>query len=230
MRHQRPLAWLTLAVIATTTLWVILVIVGQATAEPVQTLTEKAATLMPLGPLFYVTYLNAALITLLDAALFALLYLLCRDEAPAASLVGLVCVPMYGLSNLIAYLSQIILVPHLLRLYQAPETTQIARALLGLSLQDWPGSAVSALNLGAYALLGIPSILYAVPLASRLPGLRLGAGLLTLSGVLSLLAFAGVIVGSAVLQALTLVSGFIFLAALIMMDVRFFQTGEFHDR
>jgi hypothetical protein len=227
MRERyHTIGWLTIAVIITTAIWVVLLIIGQATAAPAPSLIDKVTALTPLGALFYVNYANAALITLLNVALFAGLYLLCREERPLWALVGLAFIPMYGLGNLVAYLSQIFVVPYLLTLYQAPETTSIALVLLDLTLQDWPGSAVAALNLGAYALLGIPSLFYGMLLTRKGARLRVGGALLALSGALSIVAFAGVALRSAVLSALSLVSGFIFLLALISIAVALFRGGK----
>lgn len=224
--RQHALGWLTIAVIVTTVVWVVLLIIGQTTSAPAATLIDKITALIPLNTVFYVNYANAALITLLNVALFAGLYLLCREASPLWAVVGLAFVPMYGLSNLVAYLSQIFVVPSLLILYQAPETTSVATVLLDLTLQDWPGSAVAALNLGAYALLGIPSLLYGGLLARISTQLRVGGALLALSGALSIVAFTGVALESAVLSAFSLASGFIFLLALISIAVVLFQAGK----
>jgi len=212
---------LTLAVALTTALWAGLMVATQATAEPVTTLEAKITSLGTLDFWFYLNYVNAALITLLTVATLAGFYLYCRDGDVLWATIGLAFVPIYGMGNLVAYLSQVFVVPGLLELYRAPETTTIAQTLLGLTIQDWPGSAIAALNGLSYAVLGIPSIIFAALMFYKSRGLRAGSALLALSGALSIVALTGVALENPTLSALTLVSGFAYLLALLLIG-RFF--------
>jgi hypothetical protein len=212
---------LTLAVVLSTALWTGLMIGTQVTAEPVTTLEAKIASLETLDFWFYLNYANAALITLLTVATLAGFYLYCRDDHAFWSTIGFAFVPIYGMGNLVAYLSQVFVVPGLLELHRAPETTAIAQTLLGLTIQDWPGSAIAALNGLSYAVLGIPSIIFATLMFRKARGLRAGSALLALSGALSIVALIGVAIENPSLSALTLVSGFIYLLALLLIS-RFF--------
>jgi len=221
--NTRALGILTVAVIVTTTIWAAIVIPDAASAGPVDTLPKAIESLGDLDFLFYFNYVNAALITLLDVAMFAGFYLYCRDHDRFWSTVAVAFVPIYGLGNLMAYLSQVFVVPRLLELYQMAETRQMGEVLLGLTLHAWPGSAVGALNALSYAILGIPSIILGVMMVRKERKLRFGGLLLAISGVLSLIAVIGVVVSSPALAAATLVSGFVFLIGLIPIGVFFLR-------
>jgi hypothetical protein len=214
---------LTIAVVATTAIWVLLLIISQASSPPAHTLHEKIVSLEGVGFLYYFNYFNAAFITLFDVAVFAGLYLYCRNYDPFWSAIGVAFVPIYGLGNLISYLSQIFVVPDLVDLYQAPEAAQIAQILLGFVIQDWSGSAIQALNGLSYAVLGIPSIIFAVIIYRRERGLRAGGVLLAISGGLSFVAFIGLAISSSILADVTLLSGFVFLIALIQIGTFFLR-------
>jgi hypothetical protein len=221
--NTRALGVLTVAVIVTTAIWVAIVIPDTASAGSVDTLSEMIESLGDLDFLFYFNYVNAALITLLDVAMFVGFYLYCRDQDRFWTTVAVAFVPIYGLGNLIAYLSQVFVVPHLLDVYHMAETRRVGEVFLGLTLHTWPGSAVGALNALSYAILGIPSIILGVMMVRKERELRFGGVLLAISGVLSLVAVIGVAVSSPVLAATTLVSGFVFLIGLIPIGVFFLR-------
>jgi hypothetical protein len=178
---------LSLAVAITTAILAVILASAEMTAVPVTTLEEKIESLGDLDFLFYLGYLDAALLTLLGVAMFTGFYLYCRDDAVYWSAMGMVFVPIYGLGNLVSYLSQVFVVPHLLALYHQPETAAIAQVLLGLTIHNWYGTAIEALNALSYAVLGIPSIIFGVIMFRKAKGLRAGSVLLALSGVLSYL-------------------------------------------
>jgi hypothetical protein len=202
-----------------TTIWVVIVVVSEATAIPVVTLAEKIGALGNLNFVFYFNYINAALITLFDVALFAGVYLYCRDDEPFWATIAVAFVPIYGLGNLLAYLSQVFMVPHLLTLYRAPETVSIATVLLGLTLHTWSGSAVEFINGLSYAILGIPSIIFSAIMFYKTKALRAGSVLLAHSGLLSIIALIGAGLQNPILTKMSLVSGFIFLIALILIGL-----------
>jgi hypothetical protein len=95
------------------------------------------------------------------------LYLFCRPAAPEWTLIGLVFVPVYCLMNLVAYLSQITLIPMLVRLRQTAEYQPTADLPLELTIQAYPASATGYFNNLAYALLGIPSIIFGIILIHK---------------------------------------------------------------
>jgi hypothetical protein len=198
-----------------TILWLVCLIAGTPPTGQPNTVTDLFSYLSDLNALFYLTYINAALITIVAIALFAALFLYIRLAAPVWSLIGMAFVPVYGCLNLVAYLSQITIVPELLRLRAMPDHQAFSEFLLQQVVQQWPHSAVFAFNNLAYALLGIPSIVFGVVILRTSFLLRTGAIPLGLSGVASILGFLGIVARNAWLAHGSLVGGVLFLLALI---------------
>jgi hypothetical protein len=91
--RDRILGWLACVLVVTTLVWVGTTIATEATSPPAPTLAGSIATLEDLNPLFSVTYLNAALITLLTTALFAGLYLYCHRHNEFWATVAVIFIP-----------------------------------------------------------------------------------------------------------------------------------------
>lgn len=208
-----------------TAIWLGLLIASMARSGPVGSFERALAAAARLDTLYYLTYANAALITLTVSALFAGLFAYCEPAGPGWSLVGFIFVPVYCLLNLVAYLSQITVVPQLLALQQTPETQATATVLLRMALQASAGSAVSVFNSLAYAVLGIPSLVYGAMLARGRGLLRAGGVLLALSGVACIVGMAGVVMQDSVLSFGSVVGGVIFLLALVPLAPAFLYTG-----
>jgi hypothetical protein len=95
--------------------------------------------------------------------------------------------------------------------------------MLRQMLQQWPGSAVSVLNNLAYAILGIPSIIFGMALSRRDRSSRLPGILLALNGVACIIGVAGVVLGSGLLAQGSIVGGTLFLLALIPLRMTFLR-------
>ena len=211
--RNKLLGTLSLICLIFTVIWLVLLIYGAATQGPVETLEQALASVAHLGLLHYLTYANATLITLSATMLFAGLYVRCKTEAPLWAAMGAAFVPIYGLLNLFAYLSQITIVPRLVALQPASDL------LLAQMVQGWPGSAVNVVNNLGYAVLGIPSIIFGLLLGKRHAPMRLAGILLALSGVASIIGMAGIVAQSPALGLGSIVGGVLFLAALIPLSV-----------
>jgi hypothetical protein len=222
----RRLGVLALTVAFLTALWAGLFVVEQATAPPAHTLADKIIAIEDNMGLFVVNYTNASLLTLLTVATLAGFAVYCWNENPLWSAVAFAFVPIYGLANTLAYLSQVFVVPGLLDLYRHPETAAVAETLLNLTIHNWDGSAVAFVNALAYAVLGIPSILLGVLMYRRGQGLRRGSLLLVLSGVMSMVALIGVGVDSAGLALMSPLGGFVYMVALILLGVNFLRQPQ----
>jgi len=203
-----------------TAVWVLLLIYLASTQGSPETGAQAVAYVANLDPLFYLTYGNAAMITLSATMLFAGLYIVLRADAPLWAAMGVAFLPVYSLLTLFSYVSQITLVPRLVALQ--PESN----VLLAQMVQAWPGSAVNVLNNLGYAVLGIPSIVFGVLLATRDVSLRLAGILLALSGVASLVGMGGIVVQNAVLSGGSIAGGLLFLAALIPLSVALLREDD----
>ncbi|MFO7583771.1 MAG: hypothetical protein R6W69_03495 [Anaerolineales bacterium] len=223
---SKLVVFLSLACLVLTALWVGLLIADMASAGPLETFEQVAAHASRLHGLFYATYLNAALLTLAAVAFFAALYAWLKPTAPDWTVVGLVFVPIYGVLNLAAYLSQVTLVPALVTLRLDPRYADAADMLLRLTLQAWPASAVAFFNGLAYAVLGIPSILFGL-LLWKYPGAqRWGGRLLALNGAACILGAIGSLSGSALLTQGVMAGGLLFLAAMFPFAWGFWKVGD----
>lgn len=218
--NHRPLGWLTMAVALTTAIWVVVIMVSMTGTQP-STFEDKIESLSNPTWLYYITYINAALITVLCTAMFSGFYLYCRDRNPLLSMLGLIFVPVYCMGCLIVYLSQIFVVPPLVVLMGNLEKAMTAKVLLEFWIQNWPGTPITILNGLSYAILGIPSILFARIMRSESKGLRFGSDLLGLSGGLSMIAFVGFVLKNPALSFLSGISGVVFLVSLVPIGLHF---------
>jgi hypothetical protein len=220
---QRALALVSLITLLGTTLWVVLMLAG---GVPPAAFDAALARVSSPGVLFYLTYLNAALLVTIPATiLMALLYTYCKPCLPDwAGRMAVIFVPVYCTLNLFAYLSQVTLVPLLADLHAQPQYSAAAEVLLRLTIQDLPGSVVGFFNGLAYAILGIPSIIFGIGLARR-PGaaLRVGGTLLALNGAACILGVAGFLAKIPALGFGTVAGGGLFFLALFPLTWAFFR-------
>jgi hypothetical protein len=201
-----------------TLLWLGMLISDNATAGPLGTFEQVAEHAARPGLLFYTTYLNAGLVTLSAVAFFAAMYAYLKPTASGWLVIGLVFVPIYGALNLVVYLSQVTLIPTLLALRLDPRYTEMVDVLLRLGLQAWLASPMAFFNGFAYAVLGIPSILFGWLLWKRTGGLRWGGVLLALNGIACILGLIGYLTGNHLLSQGILMGGVLFLLALILIS------------
>ena len=219
---MKRLGYISLFALILTVIWLAVLIASMSGAGPLDTFDQVLAHVSRLDALFYLAYVNAALIVVAATLLCCELYRLYREAAPYGALVGLAFVPVYAALNLFAYLSQITVVPSLIALRQQPEYHAAANLLLRQMIQQWPESGVAFFNGLAYAVLGIPSIIFGVLMFKRTPGLKWAGVLLALNGVACILGVIGFVVHSALLTG-TLAGGVLFLLALIPMSALSFK-------
>ena len=212
------LGTLALIVAASTLLFLVLFILGIARAGPMQTYDQVLAVTARQDALFTLAYANVILLTIAATMFFAALYVYCRSASPSWSFIGAVFIPVYTVFNLIAYFSQISVVPRLLELMDSTENRAMAEFLLRQLIQQWPESAVSIYNNLAYAILGIPSIIFGIILYQRQPALRVGGVLLALNGVACIAGIVGIMLGSSLFSWGSIVGAVFFLLALMLFS------------
>jgi hypothetical protein len=215
--NKKVLGNLALVTLVLTVFWLALLIASVATVGTPQTVAQAVAGMRQRPGLHMLTYLNAALVTLAATLFFGGLFLFYRQTAPAASLLGLLFVPVYATLNLVVYLAQVSVAPGLAALYLAPETQATAEILLSQVLQALPSSGAAFFNNLAYAVLGIPSIIFGWLLTQPPLRLRLAGVPLTLNGAACMLGLAGILLGSAFLSNGALLGGVLFLLALAVL-------------
>ncbi|HOG48455.1 MAG TPA: hypothetical protein PLJ35_14115 [Anaerolineae bacterium] len=221
----RSLGALAVTSFALTLLWLGLLVVSLVRSGLPGTFDQMLASLARPDPLYYLTYANATVLTLVVTALFAGLFAYCEPAASGWSLIGFVFVPVYCLLNLVVYLGQITVVPQLVALQQVSEYQAVATVLLRMTIQQWPGSAAGIFNNLAYAILGVPSLIYGGVLARGRGIVRLGGVLLALNGVACIMGMVGVVLQNSTLSLGSLAGGALFLLALLPLAAAFLREG-----
>jgi len=215
----RTLGVIALICLVVTVVWLALYVATTAEQGPIGSYEEALASMASLGPLHYVTYVNAALITVTATMLFAGLTVVCWPEDALWAAMASGFVPIYGLLNLFAYVSQITIVPRLVALRPAVDP------VLALMVQAWPASTVNVLNNLGYAVLGIPSIIFGILLPRTNRSLRAAGGLLAASGAASLIGLVGIVSRSDLISSGSIISGVLFLFALVSMSIIWLRGG-----
>ncbi|MBL7162321.1 MAG: DUF4386 family protein [Anaerolineales bacterium] len=221
----RPLGIVSLIILIMTALWLALLISSIVSAGPVETFEQVLANAARLDGVFYLTYANATLFTVGATILLAGLYVYCKPIAPEWSVIGVVFVPVYCVLNLFSYLSQITVVPRLLEYQQTAEYQAVSTMLLRQMIQAWPGSAVWVSNNLAYAILGIPSIIFGMALCKRSKTMRLAGVLLVLNGIACIVGMVGVVLGNTLIGMGSAVGGGLFFLALFPLSWAFLRNG-----
>jgi len=214
----KPLGVLSLVSLILTVLWLVCLIMGVTSADHLDTFDGVLSHLTKLDFLFYMTYVNAALLTVSATMLLVAFFFSLKPVAPLWSAIGVVFVPVYGCLNLVAYLSQVAVVPRLLRLRTVPKYQALSEFLLQQTVQQWPDSAVFIFNNLAYAVLGVPSVIFGVLIMKSHRLVRPGGVLLGLSGVASIAGFVGIVAQTPWLAKGSLVGGILFLLALVQFS------------
>jgi hypothetical protein len=111
-------------------------------------------------PLFYLTYLNVTFLTFLGVVIFTGFFLYYNKNRTLWHWVALAVIPIYGLMNIFAYGSQITIIPYLTQFLDLPEYQSLTKFVIVMFIQAYPGTIVSVINLSAYGILVIPSVVF----------------------------------------------------------------------
>jgi hypothetical protein len=110
--------------------------------------------------LFYLTYFNVTLLTFLGIIIFTGFFLYFNKNRTIWHWFALAVIPIYGLMNIFAYGSQITIIPYLNQFLSLPEYESLAKFVIIMFIQAYPGTIVSIINLSAYGILAIPSVVF----------------------------------------------------------------------
>ena len=170
------------------------------------------------SPDFYFigNYINATLLTVSAITLLTLLNSFLKQYFETSSFIGYIFVPMYGILNIICYSIQISIVPSIAFASLSDNTLiPIASQLI----QANKISLIGYLNGLAYAILGIPSIIFGILLF--LKSIRLSGILLASNGLFCIIGIIGYILNNSILSTGTMIGGILFLLSLIFMIIDF---------
>lgn len=214
----KTLGFISLLTLLSTITWLGATIAYNANAGALDTFDQVLVQVSSLEPLFFLSYVNAAILTLLNLLFMAGLYLYSRDRLPAWSTMTAVFIPIYGTLNLAVYLSQVIVVP---RLVDLQATEPAAGLLLREVIHLAPGSTVAFINGLAYAVLSVPLFVYSLVLLREGRLLQAAAWLFLLAAEADLLGLVGILVDSSGLSLGLLIGGVFYLLALIPSTIAF---------
>lgn len=206
-----------------TFLWLVLVIIEMQKVGNIDTFERALTHVSKRGWLFFVNYINAAFITIVAIMLFTGLYLYFEAEFHNWSFIALIFVPIYGVLNLLSYLSQVTVIPSLLRFREKSKNPDSYDALIGQMVHLLPGSVVSIFNSLAYAVLGIPSVIFGVFMLNEGILMSIAGVLILLNGVACIIGFIGLTMQNAHLKLGTMIGGVLFATALIPLTIAFYQ-------
>lgn len=206
-----------------TCLWLVFMILSVASTGSINTFEEAISMAAKPGVLFYLSYINAALVTVTATVFFVSLYQYHKQFYTEWSLVGFVFVPVYCTLNLLVYISQFTIIPRLTVQLHDDQYSQAYEVLLGQLIQSWSGSAISVLNQLAYAVLGIPSIIFGILMLKHKKISRPAGGLLFLNGIFCILGLIGTSINNQLLASGSVIGGALFLFSLasIVMSASF---------
>jgi hypothetical protein len=217
--NPKTLGYLSLLLLGLTAAWLFLLIGDTVEAGPIVTFEQALEYVSRADWKFYLSYANAGLLTIVATIWMVALFLYCRPKLPAwIALAGLIFMPVYCTLNLFAYISQITAVPLLVNLHNSSAYRSGTEVALALIIQQWPGSLVAFFNSLAYAILGIPSIIFGLSLRGRSILLNLAGILLALNGAASILGALGVALHNSMLRNGVLIGGVFFFLCLFPMS------------
>jgi len=212
---MRLLRVITATLVVVTALWAVLTIVSVSETDPEWMPPDYLRWIAHPSLATTLNYLNAAVVTAVAVAFFALLAAMRYRSAPGAVSIAAAFVPIYGTMNLAVYVSQISLVPSLARAAIANQTAEpVVAQMLQLSSED---TVVALLNVLAYAILAVPSAIFGLVVLRREGRPVFSGALLAASGVSSVVGFVGAMTGSGSLETGVLAGGGLFLVALVVL-------------
>lgn len=210
-----------------TIVWLTLFIYSTASKGTPATLDQAIPQFVSVDAITYLSYLNAAIITLFVTALFAGLYIYCKKSDPGLATIGIVFIPVYCVLNVFSYLSQVTVVPALASQYADASYHDTVFVLLGQLIQSWSGSLVMVLNNLAYAVLGFSSIAFGWILAKQRGKYAKYSGvLLILNAVACITGFIGILAKNSLISMGSIAGGVIFILALAALTMMFFKEAE----
>jgi hypothetical protein len=221
--RTRTVGWLAVTTLALTSSWLVLPISDQAAPGSLVTTEQVLEHIREPDAAYFAIYTVAGFLIVSTTRLFAGLYGLFRQIAPLAALCGVIVELVYTSVNLLVYFSRITIVPALIAQQELVHSPMLVMPLYQLVHQA-PNPSAAFVNGLAYAVLGIPSILFGRILwrLGRHTGqvLQVSAGLLlALSGVLTMAGFTAPFFESVLLDMGLVAGGAVFWIALIPLSL-----------
>ena len=213
--EKRTAGYLALTTLILTFLWLVTLVWMMTAAGSLTTYDRVLAFSASQPASFFGNYLIAFLVTLSAIFFFYALPTVAGKHHLHLAQLGSSVIPIYGGLNLLIYLWQITGLQRVIDLLASPESRQAAGLVVQQTIHLWPGSAAALFNSLAYALLGIPSMIYGFLMLSQGKQLRFGGILLACNGLACILGFIGSTLSLKWLAQGTLLGGVLFFFALV---------------
>lgn len=199
-----------------TVLWVILMAISTSGVNPDWKNIDYIKWVSSPDVIYILNYSNVVLLTITVVFLFAFLHSYLQEKNKALALAGILFVPVYSMLNIICYSIQITVVPEIAR---DALVNNINSDFVVQLIQVKSNSIIGFLNGMAYALLGIPSIIFGKLLFKS--GKKFSGIFLYTNGISCIVGITGYIIGSSFLEFGTILGGILFLFSLVSITLEF---------
>lgn len=224
---SRQLAYIVLLDLIFVSIWGISMVLDMITAGSVETIDQAFNYVTNPSIFYYMSYINAVLLTCVGTIMFVGLYLYYQSkENSILNVIGLIFIPIYALLNIFAYGSQITIIPVLIPYLEIVEYQNVAKFTIMMFVQNYPGGTIiSIINLCAYGILGIPTVIFAKNLIEETVTLKKVSGiLLGLSGLFCFVSVGSIIILAYNIAGITsIIGGFLTLVAEIPLVISLFK-------
>lgn len=199
-----------------TIIWLILTGISMSQVESSWSDTEYLRWVSKPDIFYTLNYVNATIFTFIAIILYTVLFRYLYQKSKLLGLLGFIFVPIYGVLNLICYSIQITIVPSI-----ANHTLISSGDILFVSqlIQSRSGTLIGFINGLAYAILGIPSIMYGYMLINDTK--RLSGLFMLLNGISCIVGIIGSMIQNNIMSKGIMLGGIVFLISLVFMVLEF---------
>lgn len=161
-------------------------------------------------------YINATLLTITAVALYVFLYGFLKNKYENYAMLGLVFIPIYGILNIICYSIQISVVPLIASSsLESPDKIYFASQFIQANSK----SIIGFVNGMAYAILGIPSMIYGFLMFKE--SKKISGVLITLNGIFCIIGIVGYTINNSILSMGVMIGGIVFMGSLVALAFEF---------
>lgn len=208
---------ITILLLASTLTWLLTMVWCKATMANTSEQINYVQWVMKFNTSFIICYLNATVLTVLCLALFWVLFQIFSKFNRAASEIALFFLLIYGTVNLVVYISQFVVLPLLAHNIFKTDLLPDDIDMIYNWIQIAPGAKMARANAMAYAILGIPSIVFGLLIIKHARTGKTGGWLLIVNAMFCIAGVIGIYINNNILQIGTVVGGVIFMVAVFFI-------------
>jgi len=214
--QQNKIKITSLILLILTIIWIVVSTISMLQVKPAWKDSDFIRWVSHPDIFFILNYINATLLTVVIIFLFSFIFTFLKPKYESIVIVGLVFIPIYGVINLLCYSIQISIVPSIA--YNSLNN-QYTVNIVSQLIQANSKSLIGFMNGMAYAIFGIPSIIYGILLIKELK--KYSGIFLFINGIFCFVGIIGCLIGNSILEMGTMIGGVIFLISLIFMQFEF---------